>query len=217
MAEFDTADLLTRCKRMSRVPVTTEFAADTDWYAWLGEAENRVKGDLAPIVPKALIGAPTALTTADSGLTYTFGTDSDGNNILPIGNVEVYRNLADIPWAPLTPGVDFLFEGERIRGMNNQPVYGSGGTLYARFITPTLKINASTAPTLEPVQMRELLVYDAVRRYYEAGGLRDIQSAEDRYQSGLMKWIATLQTQYSQQMSRAALRGQTRAWWRTSN
>jgi hypothetical protein len=197
MAQWDATDLLARCRREARVPTTTEFPATADWYAWLTEAENRVKTDLAPVCPEALIGAPTAMITTDGGYTYTFAADADTNSITPIGHVGIFRNKADIPFYPLTAGVHFEMEGWRIRGVQNRPVPpSSDGGLWARYITPTLKIDGSTAPTILPVQMRQLLVDDAVKRFYKAGGLRDWTPAEDDYQTHLTNWITTLQTQF---------------------
>lgn len=215
MAQWDSADCLARCRRESRTPTTTEFPATADWYAWLTEAENRVKTDIAPVCPEALYGAPTAMTTGDGGLTYTFAQDADSNYITPIGHVEIYRQRSDMPFYPMRAGVMFMMEGWRIRmPFNTAQTFPDGGP-WARYITPTLKIDGSTAPTILPVEMRQLLVDDAVKRYYKAGGVRDWTPAEDDYQTHLKNWVTTLQTEFRGVGAiDATRRYQRRPFWR---
>src|SRR5690348_6155626 len=89
MAKYDAADLLARCKRNAMRPATDAQQTDADWYAFLTEAQDEWFQSIAVMCPEALYGPPTVLSTADQGLTFTFGTDADGNNIFPMGSVEI--------------------------------------------------------------------------------------------------------------------------------
>lgn len=168
MALYDSADLLARAQRLFNRPSTDEALGSTEWYAFLGEGQQRVVGLVAFHCPEAMYGAPTLLTTADSGATYTFGSDSaTGLNIAPIGHIELRESKtgAMIPpaseWDTTTLG--FLFEADKIRWPGQKSRTFSDGP-YARFVTMPGLLNASNAPTLKPAFARELLVFDACER-----------------------------------------------------
>jgi hypothetical protein len=168
MAMYDSADLLARCKRLLPRPTSDEAISDADFYKFLGEAQQRVVGLFAFHCPEAMYGAPTLLTTADSGATYTFGTDSaTGLNVSPIGHIEIRESKtgAMIPpaseWDTTTLG--YLFESDKIRFPGQKTRTFSDGP-YARFITMPGLLDGSTAPTLKPAFARELLVFDACER-----------------------------------------------------
>src|SRR5690349_18963112 len=102
---YTSADLLRRCKVKINRPATDEAftvtVTDDVWYDLLTEAQEHVMGVLAATVPDAMYNSLTALTTADSGATFTFGTDVDGDNIFPYGHFEVYPNANSYPDSPL--------------------------------------------------------------------------------------------------------------------
>jgi hypothetical protein len=120
--------------------------------------------------------APTALSTADSGETYTFGNDADSVPLVPLA-VVVY---ASKDGRILRPGTywdlqaDYVWEGDRIRFARGRTKEFSDGP-YARFITPPGEISASIQPTLKPKRARALLVYRAVALWASRGGTRDPQ------------------------------------------
>lgn len=167
MALYDSADLLARSQRLFNRPSTDEAMTSTEWYKFLGEAQQRVVGLLAFHAPESMYGAPTLLTSADSGATYTFGTDADGANISPIGHIEIRESPtgAMIPpaseWDSTTLG--YLFEADKIRFPGQKTRTFADGP-YARFITMPGLLDGSTAPTLKPAFARELLVFDACER-----------------------------------------------------
>lgn len=177
MALWDSADLLARCKRLAARPATdedkgpTDSTADDMWYALLTEAQQEYYNRFAAHFPWVLYTAPTKLTTADNGLTYTFPS-----SVTPM-KVELYRSKAgEMMW----PGgyfdgaKDYVWEGNRIRFPWGRTVtFGDGP--YARYIVPPGVIASATQPTLAPDWTRLLLVYHAVKIWAERGGLRDPQ------------------------------------------
>lgn len=140
---------------------------DAHWFALLTEAQNRVVGLIAVHCPEAMYGAPTLMSTADSGATYTFGTDTDGAYIAPVGHIEIRESKtgAMIPptsaWDNSTQA--YIYESDKIRWPGQKTRTFADGP-YARFITPPNVLSASAAPTLKPLYARELLVYDACER-----------------------------------------------------
>lgn len=216
MASFDSADLLSRLRREIRQPSGTVFPADADLYVLLGEAQIKVMLDFDRIVPRANIGVPTLMTTADAGYTYTFGTDGDGNALFPLGAVMVYRQQTDVPDFPMVEGVDYLMEGDKIRFPNNRPYSGSTAP-YWQGVTMPLKLDGSTAPVLKPIQARMLLVYEAAVRYQTMVG-GDTTGFSNKYDTAFLQIVGALQKQYARQASIAATNpaaGPARArWWR---
>jgi hypothetical protein len=157
MARYDSADLLSRLKLVLNRPSTDEALPDTDLYSFLGTAQEHVMGTLASICPEPMYGALTLLTTADSGATFTFGTDADTANIQAYGHYELYPTLASFPDSPLIEGVDFIWEGAKIRVPNARTI----DTPYCRWVTPPHLLDGSTAPVLKPEYARILIVYKA--------------------------------------------------------
>lgn len=182
MALYDTADLLARCYRNALRPSTDSQQSAADWYAFLTEAQQEWYAHFASVVPWVLYSNPTLMTTADSGLTYTFGTDADGNNIFPMGQVEIRAHSGGAVLTPTTewgPQGDFVQEGDHIRFPNGQArTYGNGPI--ARFIAQPGVIDGSHEPTLKPVMARVLLVYRACAKWARRGGLRDPQPFLDQ-------------------------------------
>ena len=170
MATWDSADLLARCKRQSGVPSTTEFPADTDWYAWLTEAAGYYTSVWATHCPWFLMSAPTLLTSADGGYTYPLPTST---RVLA---VEIYdtnpRGRLLRAGAFWDPGADYVWEGNQIRIPQGKTKTWSGGP-YARYVAEPGDVAAATEPTLQPDYARILLVDHAVALWSERGGMRD--------------------------------------------
>lgn len=226
MAKYDSADLLARCQRNAQRPATDAAQLPADWYAFLTEAQDEWFMHFASIVPEALYGTPTVLTTTDDGLTYTFGTDADGDPILPMGHVEVRANPGGAVLVPATEwssAYDFVIEGTRIRWPNGARRTFSGGPI-ARFITPPGIIDASTQPTF-PKFARMLLVHRACAKWARRGGLRDPQPFLDAEQevwlgnpeAGVMGILGMLRTQYNFTGMQAVAPTDIDAWWRGLN
>ena len=180
MASFDSADLLARCKRLAQRPSTDQQQLDADWYKFLGEAQDHWVGQFAIHVPWTNMTAPTLLTSADSNETYTFGTDADSVNIVPL-DVVVYAKKDGRPLRPGTfwdSAADYVWEGDKIRFARGKTKDFTDGP-YARFITPPGEISSSIEPTLKPKRARVLLVYRAVALWASRGGIRNPQTYFD--------------------------------------
>lgn len=188
MAELDVAAAITHAKRILRLPDVSEYPADADFYAYFRDAENRVKHDIGMAVPNLLWGAPTLMTSTDSGYTYGFGTDAGSNAILPLGHVAVYPDKASIPFYPLESGIDFVFEGTKIRFTQYSPQTFSDGP-YAQFITPTYVIDGSSNAFTLPFQLRMLAIYDACVKVASSGAVQDDARYERMYQDELARHV----------------------------
>ena len=212
MASFDTADCLVQIRRQCRIQDVTEYPADADLYAFLRDGENRVKHEVGSMCPEILRGAPVLMTSADGGYTYTFGVDGESNAIAPIGHVSIYPSRSQIPFEPLISGVEYVFEGTKIRFTEYTPrTFGDGP--YAQFITPTLVIAATTTLVTLPVQLRLLAVHDACIRYAQSGAVLDSTPYEAAYESEFQRQISTAQLNRSAGAMRYP-RETTRTFWR---
>lgn len=208
-------------------PATDASQTSVDWYAYLTEAQDEWYAHLASIVPEVLYGNPTVMVTADSGLTYSFGTDVDGNKIFPMGQVEIRANpggpllLPTVEWGVMN---DYIPEGDHIRWPNNtKRTFGTTGPV-ARFISPPGLLDDTRPPTLKPLAARLLLVHRACAKWARRGGLRDPQPFLDEEteawlgnpQAGVLGILGMLRTQYAF----IGLQGVTPAdqdvaWWRS--
>ncbi len=218
MALYDAADLLARTQRLLSRPTADESLGSTELYAFLGEAQQRVTGLIATHCPEAMYGAPTLMTTSDSGVTYTFGSDAaTGGNISPIGHIEI-RSSPTGPMIP--PGSDwdtttlsYLFESDKIRFPGQKSRTFADGP-YARFVTMPGLLNASNAPTLKPIFARELLVFDAAER-------AAVRLGTDPSMYGAMfdaRWpeiLMQIMTAFSGAGRVATMGGGGRVWWRS--
>jgi hypothetical protein len=117
------------------------------------------------LYPKVAYGSFPTLSTTDNQV-YTFGTDSNGYAITPIGKTGIYPTLNSIPDFPWREGQDYLNEGSQIRIPDNRTY---SGTLYWRGITQPVDIDATHQPSIIPEGARELIVIDAVRQFSEEG------------------------------------------------
>lgn len=220
MALYDSADLLSRFRRYADRPTSDEDLSDADVYAYLTDAQIPVVGEIAALFPRLLMGAPALMSTSDNGATYTVGTDSEGAAIYPFGHAEVYAQAAN--GAELygsTYGAyngDFVFEGAKLRvPAGNTRSFSSGP--YIRYVALPLTISASTEPTLQPKQIRQLVLYRGLVLWANTGGHRDPRPFEEMYQTAWLGpdrrggLLALLTTQY-RQSAQAAMAGIE--WWR---
>src|SRR4051794_11857482 len=110
MALWDTAYLVRRFDATVRLPAANELPPQ-EKYDLLSEAQEMVVDELAVHVPEMMYGPPTKLTTADGGISYTFGIDADGTPIVPRGHVEVRPSPTGDLYTPATQfdaGGDFV-------------------------------------------------------------------------------------------------------------
>ena len=180
-------------------------------YTWLADAQESVYADLAPRAPGAFVSAPVQLTSADSGVTFTYGT-----NVYPFGHVEVYareragRELFASSYG--NAGGDFVIEGGRIRTPGNRArTYASGP--WARFTAFPAAISASVEPSLEPPQARELILFKALENAADvSAGMMDASVWSAKYEAARKKWLVVWQTQYATQGA-PGLPGAGGVWW----
>lgn len=170
---YDAPGLLGRFNLMAGRPnttPTTDAIADDTKYTYLSDAQQYTLTRLSSIVAKVLYGAPALLSTNDGGYTYTFGQDADGNNAFPLGRTGIFTSLAAVPDYPLQPGVDYLDEGTRIRGVDNMPITGP---LYRYGLAPIEAISQFGDPVLQPPSSRMLIVIKAVADFAESANIRN--------------------------------------------
>lgn len=154
MAYLDSADLLAKVKRALNRPTTDELFSDSDIYAWLSEGQRELVAKIATHAPAMLRVAPTALTSSDGGYTYSFPS-----GIRPLGYVRLYATRSAIPSDPLVPGVDFTWEGDRIRmPAHTTRTFADGGPWAQWVAEVTTEISASVEPVVYPTDARRWLV-----------------------------------------------------------
>lgn len=212
MAQWDSADLLSKFKLYANRPTTDEALSDAQIYTLLTQAQAQQMAKLAVYAPHAQMGDPVALTTADGGVTYTFGTDDDGNPIFPLA-AQVYARIdgRELHASTWDSAGDFVIEGNTIRAPGNKVRQYTTGP-YARFIRADATISASSAPVLSPPAARELILWDALMLWAAVGGEIDAGPWEARYGKAWKTWVEAFQTQFATQQAPAADRLQS-VWW----
>lgn len=220
MAQYDSADLLARCKATAQRPATDEDMSDVQWYSFLEEAQTYWIGQLAVHVPEVMYGAPELMTTPDAGATYTVAG-------YPLGHLEIRsaRNGYLLrPGPEWDEASDYTQEGQIIRIPGGRT--RSFGTLgpYARYVPVPGVLNAGAAPVMKPAHMRLLLVARACYLYALRGGYRDPTPflqleqklwAGDPNLLGDTGYLGQLKTQYFGS-GMAAVAQNDNAWWRGS-
>lgn len=209
MAYMDSVDMLDRANRLCRIATNATFPVAADWYAWFTEADNEIKLEFSYLVPNAFLGSPTLMATGDGGMTYTFGNDAAGNPIFPVGDVQIFNSQTSINamgMPDFNPGQDYLIEGNKIRWPNNVPRTFSDGP-YARFVTPTVVIDANHPSTL-PTEYRQSVIYKAAATNALSGLQQDPTMYEQKYQSFRNIMEMSLKRQFRYQGAAGALRRQ---------
>lgn len=186
MATFDSADLLARLRTTVNRPSTDEALTSAVGYQLLTEGQAHWTSTIAAQAPWVLMGAPTLLSSSDSGETYIF-VDASANSIAPLA-VELYDTKAGRllrPGAYWDAGADYVWESHRIRFPQGKTKVFSNGP-YARYVSPPTEISASVAPTLLPAHARLLVMYRAAALWASRGGMRD---PSPYYESERRLWL----------------------------
>jgi hypothetical protein len=226
MALYSTAALLAFIKKQARRPSSDESQSDGEWYAYMSRAQRYWIQVIATVAPEAMMGAPTAMSTSDSGVTYTFATASaDSDPVFPIGHVELYDGVRGVLLRPGTyddVGCDYVIEGNRVRFPGNVARTFPNG-LYARFVdSQPVDIAASSGePVLKPLNARELIAYRALILWAEEDGGRDPTKWMNREQAlwfgnpqlGDMGILGTLRSQH-RLAGMQAIDEPASFWWR---
>lgn len=221
MAFLDSADLCRRVLLRLNRPATdqafTTSVTSDIVYDFLTEAQDRVVKLLATFAPDAMWLAPLALSTSDSGKTFTFGLDVDSASIFAMGHYRVYATRSDIPDNPLIPGIEFTVEGTVMRIPNNSTrVFADGGTPWAQWVSPSNVVASGTQPTL-PKIARMAMISDAARRCTERLD-QDSSKHEAQFQSDWIEVLSAIKTQASFKSSSSTGRNRTYttgdlSWW----
>jgi hypothetical protein len=196
MPLWDGPYLLGQFNRMAGRPESDQIANETK-YLWISEAQNEVVADIASRMPEVLYPVSALpMITADGGHTFTYGNDSEGSPIFPIGKTKIYTARTAVPECPLSVGYDYLDEGNRIEIPNNRTY---AGTLYWRGITPPTKIDATTPPALNPPPARELITFIAVKNFGQAGNINPDLAASmtELWSRSFPRWMLVYRTQYA--------------------
>lgn len=180
MASFDSAYCLKMFNRYTGRPASGDSMTDANKYERLTEGQTRVVQDMYARVPNSLY--PTAanlptMTSTAGGNIFTFGTDTNGYAIAPMGKTRIFETVNAFPDFAWVEGVDYVNEGTQIRLTNGRtwanPLYWYG-------ISPPADITAASEPSLFPAAFRDLIVYQAVMAYAQEA-VRDAD-LEDRMQ-----------------------------------
>jgi hypothetical protein len=214
LALYDSDFLLEAFRDEADRPDDDEDLTDAKVYRYLTRAQVPVYSAITARFPRLLMGAPALMSSSDGGYTYTVGTDSEGSTIYPFGHAEVYsRSLNGAELYGSTYGGfngDVVFEGSKIRiPAGNTKTFASGP--YIRYVALPLTISDSVEPTLQPKQIRGLILQQALILWANSGGHRDPRPYEENYQREWMSALELLTTQYKNSMD-AALAGV--AWFR---
>lgn len=192
--------LLDALKRFVGRSMPADSITDASYYRRLSEAQSGIVADTAAICPHVFYptvgySAMPTLTTTDQQ-TFTFGTDSDGNAISPIGKVGIYPSLDSIPSYPWRAGYDYIPLGTTAIQIPNDNTYT--GTLYWRGVTMPGVIDGTHEPVLEPLSSRILIPLRAAVAFLEEGG-RNLPLAttyQSRYDREWANWLVTWRTSY---------------------
>lgn len=173
---------------------TTDEVSDEDKYRWLTEAQHAVVADITARAPNVLYGAPALLTTSDNNV-FTFGTDTNGYPVWPMGNARIFRSLKDVPDFPMIEGLDYLSEGTQIRLPNQRT---DTGPLYWYGESQPTDISASSEPVLMPEPSRNLIAIEAARRFLSSNGRPDrADDLQTEYNRELPRWLLVWKRQFS--------------------
>lgn len=192
-ATYGSAYLLDQFNRLTSRPTVDEVTDQTK-YRILADAQNRVIADVAARAPKVLVGPPQLLTTTDNKV-YTFGTDSNGYPVFPMGNVRLFTSLSNVPDYPLQEGYDYAQEGTQVRIPNNRTF---PGPLYWTGIQQPADITATVQPSLYPEAARRLIVLEAAREFMHTQNRPDrYDDLGQEYAKELSKWLLVWRRQFS--------------------
>ena len=169
MPVWTSPDLLAAFKREVGLNDANEYDDTTDLYPRLARAQVQLIEAIASRYPNPLYSAPFALTPSADRTTFSFGTDAQGQPILPLGWVQISPNarafIGDefVGWVE---GTDFLDEGTQIRVTANRTFTG---TLYCRAVLTPPDIAAAVDPVIQPVSARALIAVLAARDFAGEG------------------------------------------------
>lgn len=193
MSTWDSADILAKCKLFAKRPTVDATTSNAEWFMYLTMAQDEAYDDISVRCPEALLNEPTALTAVSGDKVFNFGTDDNGYPVVPRGHARIYPSLASIPNDPWQEGLDYSWEGTRIR-IPADATYT--GTLYGQWVDQPDDIAADSEPSLQPGPARILLVLKAVELWAASGGIRPAleESMGRQYMKALSRWLLVWRT-----------------------
>lgn len=169
MPQWDAPDILARTKALAFRPSVDAEMADADWYKVIGDSQAYWHDLFSTHFPWLLYTAPTLMTSADAGLTYTFPSGVHPKK------AQIFDTIGGrllIPGSYWNTDADYVWEGSKIRFPRNRAgTFGDGP--YARYIVPPGLLDGATAPVLQPDWARILIPPRACIFWSERGGVRD--------------------------------------------
>ncbi len=176
----------------TRIPILYQIAS------YVGADEVTITAEVdtpLTMVGVAMVGWGIGTSTATDGQVFTFGFDTLGHAIYPLGKAEIFPTLASWPDFPWVEGYDYINEGTQIRLPNNRTW---NGALYWYGIVQPSDITASVQPVIVPEGARELIVYRAASMFAEeaANNTTLADRLEARYQAAWTKWAVAWRTQW---------------------
>jgi hypothetical protein len=165
MAIGDSAWLRSAFLREAGLQDANEMDDTAELYPRLSVSQQEVQQAIASRYPECLYPAPFALTPSGDHKTFTFGTDTDGNAIVPLGWVQIspsktaFTGDRFVGWEA---NVDFIDEGASIRIVSDRSY---SGTLWCRAVLTPPDITSGVAPVLNPILARQLIAIYAARDY----------------------------------------------------
>ena len=167
---YESSDMLRWFDRWAGRNASSDTISPAVKFDYLADAQDYVIQRIAAVSAKTLFAAPYQLTTADGGLTFTYGTDANGYALFPMGQTGIYPTTSSIPGGAWTPGVDYLDEGTTIRMPNAVPYTG---TLFAYGLQMAPRMSQDVQPVLMPPSIRMLIPRRAVAMFAESGNIRN--------------------------------------------
>lgn len=170
---YQSSDSLTLFNVLAGRQPTGDSITDAQKYQQLAWGQDIVVAAMANIAGFSLYSAPTLMTSADGGYTYTFGVDGNGYPLFPLA-AQIFPNLTAVPDYPWVPGIDYLDEGTLIR-LPNHTTYA--GPLYYRGISTPQQMTSGVQPVIQPPQFRSLIAIRAVWNFAESAVRNDALAA----------------------------------------
>lgn len=174
MAEFDSADLLSKLKNELRRPTADAQVVDSDLYDLLTEGLRHVQQLLAAHGFDQ--NAVWELATTSDQKTYSVTGEP-----MAIMEVRDGRNGVNMVLGPDSdPNTDLVWQGASFLVPNNETRTFVNG-LYVRYTPTHVQISASVVPTLKPSRGRYLAVFKAAELWMDRGGYRDATVFSNKY------------------------------------
>lgn len=158
------------------------------------------------MVGVAMVGWGVGSSTDTDGQVFTFGFDTRGFPIYPLGKAEIFPTLASWPDFPWVEGYDYINEGTQIRLPNNR-TWNSGLFWYGIVQPPD--ITSSSQPVIFPEAARELIPLRAASMFAEEGATNTTLAdrLEGRYQAAWTRWCLAWRTQWQSGNQMASFSG----------